>query len=237
MKKFIKIKYFTAMEDQRSRVEPMKIKRDWMSDSPESFAYHCLPLNVANQYGWQVLSREDFSATWDGGESSSALTVSNEKVATSVFGSGVLTIHVDFLLVTSKGTSTYVRGIPNREKENLESLDAMIETDWLPFTFTYNFKFKKPGTVSFEKNEPLFCFFPVDRGYIEDFKITCSEINDDKELFKSFNQYSKSRSDFIASQVYGTRQKFYSNGTSPDGDKQDIENHLKTVRISNPKPE
>ena len=31
------------------------------------FAYRCLPLNIANAHGWEVLSPAGFSAIWHGG--------------------------------------------------------------------------------------------------------------------------------------------------------------------------
>jgi hypothetical protein len=35
-----------------------------------------------------------------------------------------------------------------------------METDWLPFTFTMNWKFTRPGRVIFEKDEPI-CFITL----------------------------------------------------------------------------
>ena len=36
-------------------------------------------------------------------------------------------------------------------------LEGIIETDWLPMTFTMNWMFTSPGTVTFKAGEP-FCF-------------------------------------------------------------------------------
>ena len=37
-----------------------------MDDSDRRFAYRCLPLNIANAHGWELLCTTAFSAIWDG---------------------------------------------------------------------------------------------------------------------------------------------------------------------------
>ena len=48
-------------------IRPAEATRDWMDKTNESFAYRCLPLNIANAHGWEVLSPCDFTAFWRGG--------------------------------------------------------------------------------------------------------------------------------------------------------------------------
>ena len=45
-----------------SEIKQLTIKRDWM----DSNAYKCLPITLANSYGWGVYSLEDVSLIWDG---------------------------------------------------------------------------------------------------------------------------------------------------------------------------
>ena len=33
-------------------LRPAPLERDWMDASGERFAYRCLPLSIANAYGW-----------------------------------------------------------------------------------------------------------------------------------------------------------------------------------------
>jgi hypothetical protein len=47
-------------------------------------------------------------------------------------------------------------------KDGIQPLVGLIETDWLPFPFTMNWIFTRPGTVKFEKGEP-FCFITPGR--------------------------------------------------------------------------
>ena len=48
-------------------IRPAPPTRDWMDATSDSFAYRCLPLNIANAHGWELLSPIGFSAKWSGG--------------------------------------------------------------------------------------------------------------------------------------------------------------------------
>jgi hypothetical protein len=39
-----------------STIRPASATRDWMDRTQSSFAYRCLPLNVANSHGWESLA-------------------------------------------------------------------------------------------------------------------------------------------------------------------------------------
>ena len=46
------------------QLRPAPARRNWMDELPH--AYKCLPLVLANQWGWQLLCPTDLVATWDG---------------------------------------------------------------------------------------------------------------------------------------------------------------------------
>src|SRR4051812_19074911 len=47
-------------------LRPSPVRRQWMSEHPG--AYQCLPMVVANQWGWQVLCPTDVRVAWDGAD-------------------------------------------------------------------------------------------------------------------------------------------------------------------------
>lgn len=217
------------------KIVPLSAKREWMNLTGSAFAYRCVPLNVANTYGWAVINPENFTAEWNGEEGIDAIKVRFDNpysnFAASHFGHGVLTISVDFILKTDPGISVFVRGIPNNILDNIVPLDGIVETDWLPFTFTYNYKFIKPGIVEFKKDEPLFSFFPIQRGFIEDFSITPTKIEDDKDFFEDYKKYRDSRNSYLEHND-GSFQKFYANGTGADGKAFNAPNHNKKTSVA-----
>lgn len=225
-------------------IVPLRRKRDWMDNTERSYAYECMPLNIANEYGWAVLSPVKFSATWDGTENLDCITIKYPDSKTfdfahSHFGHGVLTISVDFVIQTPPEISLYIRGVPNEPVEGLQPLDAIVETDWLPFTFTYNYKFIKPCTVTFEKGEPLFLFFPIKRGEIESYKIVNQHIDQSPSLKSAYNEYSNSRQLYLDNmddpKIAKQTQRYYSNAKRPDGGKYSVFNHLKKIILDIPK--
>src|SRR5689334_8953002 len=51
-------------EGWNPRIRPAEATRPWMDATPEAFAYRCLPLNIANAHGWEILSPCSFEAIW-----------------------------------------------------------------------------------------------------------------------------------------------------------------------------
>lgn len=214
-------------------ISTSKVKRTWMDNTPKKNAYRCLPLNIANQYGWTVYSPSNFYAEWNGGNEISDLTTKGFRAAHSVFGNGILTISVDFIIKTEENISTYVKGVSNNPKENIYPLEGIVETDWLPFTFTMNYKFYKPGRVEFYKDEPLFMFFPIERSFIENFDIEYFPVALDEEMYLDYTKYAKSRTKHIVEKIKGW-QKYYVTGNIVD-EKKELINHKTKLNLKEPK--
>jgi hypothetical protein len=184
-------------------IRPAPATRPWMDATPESFAYRCLPLNIANAHGWEVLSPCGFEAVWDGGTSIRAVTIrldpgaSAERAPVSLFGQGVLTFHVEAILRTPPGWNLWVGGSPNRPKDAIWPLTGVVETDWSPFTFTMNWRFTRAGQpVRFEAMEP-FCFlFPVERTAVEAFEPAFAPLDSDPATQDRFRAWSAARDAF-----------------------------------------
>lgn len=233
MENIIKI-YPIFSSSSKMNITPTTIKRDWMSAN-NNHAYSCIPMNVANQYGWTCHSMDKFTATWDGGSSVNSIKIEsnyNKEIATSHFADGILTVLTDFVIKTPKNISIYVRGITNSNKPNIYPLDGIVETDWLPFTFTMNYKFHTPGSVTFEKDEPLFMFFPIERKFIEKFKIEQNIMNSNPELFREYKKYQNARKQKLQGKSSG-KQKFYLSGKVVD-EKKNITNHQSKLNLHNP---
>ena len=215
-------------------VEPLNGRRDWMDNTNDKYAYKCLPLTVANQYGWGVYGPTGFTAEWDGGEDLDSIKIEydqEDNFVASHFGHGILTISVDFLVTTNKSVSIFIQGPPNFFKDGISPLNGIVETDWLPFTFTFNYRFTRPGKVRFEKEEPLFSFFPIQRGYVESFSTSYGSIEENNKLNKDYETYRKSREDYLTNND-GSFQKFYINTSIPNKDF-DIEDHSTKIKIKN----
>lgn len=186
--------------DFRIRAAPHR--RDWMDDSPDRYAYRCLPLAIANTYGWDLLNPGAFQAKWDGGTGLDAITIAKPQGApchhvTSHFGQGILTFHISCLFRTPPGYDLWVMGPANAIRPHIQALNAVVETDWSPYTFTMNWKFTTPDeVVTFAENDPIATIFPIKRGEIETFEPVLRRPEEDAELWAEFSAWRKSRSNF-----------------------------------------
>ncbi|MCA0357273.1 MAG: DUF6065 family protein [Proteobacteria bacterium] len=232
-------------EGWEPRIAPASAKRDWMTATPDSFAYRCLPLAIANSHGWVILNPCGFSARWlgDVGTHSVEIVVDEgadkKRAPVSLFGSGTLTFHVDGIMRTSEGWNLWVGGPPNAMKDGIAPMGGVIETDWAPYTFTMNWRFTRPDHwVRFEENEPFCFFFPTPRGVVDRLKPELRPLEDAPELLESYRGWAASRAAFqewIKANQPKTPadqwQKLYYRGLHPDG-RPGAQDHESKIRLA-----
>lgn len=216
-----------------------------MSATPESFAYRCLPLNIANAHGWEVLSPCSFDARWTGGTGTDQVDirlvsdVAPELRPVSLFGQGVLTFHIAGLFRTPAGWNLWVGGSPNKPKEGIYPLTGIVETDWAPYTFTMNWRFtRRYRWVRFEIGEPICFFYPIQRGYLKQFTPKFVPMESDPDVMHQFHEWSRSRNEFhdrMAQNPPEARaekwQKDYYRGVDPEGTP-GTSNHETKLRVA-----
>jgi hypothetical protein len=224
-----------------------KLPRDWMDSMHDRHAYRCLPLNMANVSGWEILCNQGFEMTWTGGNAAADITiVPDEKdkyidhLVSSHFCYGIATFHTGHLFRTPPGWAVWTTGTPNKFKDGIQPLSGLVETDWLPYPFTMNWKFTRPGTVRFEKDEP-FCYVTLMRPKVlESITPSMKLLSDNDELFEEYETWRKARSTFNNMIEAGNPdaireawQKFYMRGKTPDG--KAAKNHTNRRRLAEPK--
>jgi hypothetical protein len=173
-----------------------------MDRTPDKFAYRCLPLNIANAHGWLILNELPFLATWNGGSGLDAISIQAcgtgaPLLARSHFGSGVLTFNVTALFRTEPGYDLIVTGPFNQPKDAIQPLTGIVETDWIPFTFTMNWKFTRTDhQVAFERDEPFCMIFPIKRGFVEEVVPVVHSMQEDDEVRQAYEAFARSRTRF-----------------------------------------
>jgi len=176
-----------VLDGHTVNMRPAPVERTWMEETGDRFAYRCLPLNIANAYGWEILCNAGFTAEWNGENGLDAVSVLPDEGTTasaiSHFGNGVLTFHVPCLFRTEPGYDLMVQGPINRPRDAIVGLTGIIETDWSPYSFTMNWIFTAAATpVRFEKDEPFCHVFPVKRGALEAIEPEIRALSEDPEL-------------------------------------------------------
>lgn len=238
------MKLFAYLIDgHQVEIRPAPAERDWMDASNQRFAYRCLPLNIANAHGWEILCPSAFTAIWSGnpglGEVHVQASDNAEPPALSHFGQGILTFHLPCLFRTERGFDLMVQGPINRPKDGIAPLSGVIETDWAPYTFTMNWMFTRSETsVSFAQGEPFCHVFPVRRSDLEATEPEQRMLSENADLKRQFESWTQSRSQFNAdlkrpdSAASADRwQKHYYRGLDAEAQETPIEDHRTRLRL------
>jgi hypothetical protein len=202
-------------------------KRPWFTPH----FYRCLPLTIANQYGFLVAADFDFSVTWNGGDDIKDLIIErhgneNSKISIdSHFGHGIFTVGLPFILRTPPGINLMTINPPNYVIPNSTVMSGSVETDNLRHNFTINIKTQIPGiTVEYKKGAPLAALLPVQRYFPESFDMVNAKeifsqgtIDEEVQSIRDFSDYRTTveptlknhvnRQYFLGNDVYGNEFK------------------------------
>lgn len=213
--------------------------RPWMDETTNQYAYRCLPLTIANQNGYEIATSEPIKVIWNGGNAIEDIYIETSPagrgIVTSHFGFGVLTFHTNLMPRTPKNVNVRAGGPPNNPKRGITPLEGIIESDWNPSTFTMNWKMTEPfHEVVFDAYEP-FCFVqPMPRGYVEDFTAVIRPIENRKDEYERYTQWSESREKFNEKLDKNDWQKHYFQGVYNDQSRCPIDHQTK-IKLEDPK--
>jgi hypothetical protein len=169
---------------------PGRQSRNWMDAFISRHPYRCLPLNMANTTGWEIMCS----------------------------------------------------GSPNHVKDGIQPLVGLIETDWLPFPFTMNWIFTRPGRIKFEKGEP-FCFITLtEHKKVEQFQPVIRTLESNPVMKGQFEAWNRQRTDFNTRLASGDPdaakeawQRFYFKGELPEDLGAAPETHSNKRRLKMPR--
>src|SRR5690348_3166373 len=238
-----------ALNDHPPEVRPARAKRQWMDDFPDRHAYRCLPLSIANAFGWEVLCPAPVEINWNGGMAIEDIEVKAlddlpsgapvEHFCRSNFSRGIITFHLDYVIETEPGWGILATGPFNDPKPTASPLTGLMESDWLPYPFTMNWQLTRPGITRFEEGEP-FCFLvPVPRHVLPNTEVQIHRMSDDAGLEARHNQFRNARESFMERIRAGDQdaikeawQRHYFVGRHPDGTLGT--EHLNKLRLREP---
>jgi hypothetical protein len=163
-------------------------KRDWF----HPHFYRCLPLTIANGYGFIIKSEFDFSFIWNGEDSKESILFEFDQNKgdldklypriESHFGHGVITINPPFTLRTPPGVNLMTINPPNYIVPNVTVMSGVVEADNIRRHFTINLKIQIPHIkVNIPAGTPLAAIIPVPRYYADEFELKYAEDIFDEE--------------------------------------------------------
>ena len=218
-----------SLDGKQIDVQPASAERPWIDDTRDQFAKRCLPLVAANAHGWQIRLLDGCWLKWNGGIYPKGLKVKTDSGTSdhiaSHFGHGILTFKVHCLFRTEPGINLWVTGPVNSFKDGIQPLSGLLESDWMPYTFTMNWQVtRKRKWIRFEKSDPIAQVFPVPRGIVDTTEPELRSLATEDALNEMVLGWHKSRREFIEAlkardpaTVSQAWQKHYFRGQYPDG--------------------
>ena len=195
---------YSVMRDPPLLV-PASPARQWMDELPDRHGYRCLPLSIANAHGWCIVAPVAIEAIWNGGPKAEDIRIrsledpaSHPEFVQSHFAQGILTFHTGYLFRTPVGWNTFVCGPTNHVKDGVMPLTGIVETSWLPFPFTMNWRFSRPCRVRWERGEPFCMVFPVSASTISETVPEIRALESNPELQADYQIWSISREQFLS---------------------------------------
>jgi len=181
------------------RLVPASPDRFWMDFTTQGWANRCLPLRIANQCGWFLMNEDEFEVEWNGKPQLDGVKIrptGDRPLAhvSSMFGFGTITWGIPYLFRTAPGFNMLARGPANFFKDGVVPLDGLVETDWLPYPFTMNWKITRPGQkIKFGREDPICMLIPMRRGDVEAFTPEIRNLRSEPELQASYAAWHQRR--------------------------------------------
>ncbi len=223
--------YPIAAPENLPLLQPAPRIRQWQRNTAESFAGRCLPLNMANNNGWELLLPGGFDAVYTGHRGLASIAIyphgDGPCIAGSHFGEGMLTLFTGYLFRTSANVHLQLSGPTNFFRDGVHALTGLIETDWSPYNATMNYAFTRAGRARFRKGEPFAQITPLPANYVNEFEVSFGQLErDEPQTAEDFAAWSQSRKAFnhgLATldpdTVKEKWQKLYYRGLYPDGER------------------
>jgi hypothetical protein len=222
------------------KLEPAANTRAWMDATEGRFAYRCLPLVMANQFGWIIRCPLTFEVYWNGDDVPGRGLVFNfddpDNYLCSYiqdhFGDGILTFSVPYLFRTEPDYGLIVRGPTNAWVPGAAPLDGFVETDWLESSFTMNWKIVEPNrVVRFDKGFPICMVQPYPKALLEGTTTRLVPLEANPELKANHDKWANSRDSFNRNpeRKASEWQKDYFQGKTQAGDR--VEGHLTRLKL------
>jgi hypothetical protein len=236
-----------AVSPQPPPLVPASPTRAWMDAFPGRHPYRCLPLSIANAYGWEIQSPCHFEVRWNGGPDAKDIQFvaldgfpGIKHFINSNFTHGIVTFHTGYMFRTDPGWNLLAGGPLNLPRHGIVPLTGVIETDWLPYPFTMNWQFMRPGTARWAKGEPFCLIFPVPQGVLEKITPEIHDLNDNLPLKQEYDAWRAQREQFLVKYHAGDEktlkeawQKYYFQGKMA-GSGETVPHHVSKMRLNPP---
>lgn len=170
-----------------------RVKRDWMDATHNKHAYQCMPMTVANVYGWELLLPCEVRVVWRG-ENNQVELLNSPKFVVPAGIIRMITFPIGWRFRTEPGYSIQIGGSPNLVLPGAHALSAIVPTDWWPDEFQMNWMITDPDReVIFPEGFPFMFFTVVKNEVVEGTKLVLDSLPESRETIQSRIKYGESK--------------------------------------------
>jgi len=174
------------------------IKRDWFINH----AYFCLPLTIANQYGFGIKSLSTFDVTWNGGDRPEDVDIkfidksnSTFQIISAHFGMGTFSMQNHMVWKTPENINLITMNPPNMFIDGITNMNGVVEADNLKRDFTFTLRITRPNhTIRINRGDIISAILPVQRYVADKFKL----VRGDEEFGQDYVNHIKDQSQKFA---------------------------------------
>ena len=197
-----------------AKIEQLSVKRDWMDETFDKHAYHCLPVSLANTLGWALSYPEDIIAVWDGTrgpEKEHVKIISGSKYASCDNGNGTIRINTGLIFETDEQTSIMMYQPPNMFIPHGQAMTTVISSGWYKKIAPVVWRIDEPNVEFVIKaNQPFITFMPISLTKLKDIEVDIVKADFDETYFLNNKAYDKKFNEINQS---GRWTDFYRNAT------------------------
>lgn len=183
-----------------AEIKQISIKRDWMEETDNKHAYHCMPVSLANTLGWAISFPKDISFIWDGISDTSqshVKIIKGQEYCSTARANATVSFNTYLRLETDENTTILVMPVPNKFNENSQCFTSLISTSFYESMLPVAWKILKPNVEIFiPAGDPVAVFLPISLTKLQEFEVLIKnklEINKDSNDIKNKLEYIKEK--------------------------------------------
>lgn len=161
--------------DRPAIIEQLSVKRDWMDDTPEKHAYHCMPVSLANTLGWGISFPEDISFIWNGvcdTTDSHVKIIKGKDYCFTSRGNATISFNTHLTIRTDEDVTTLVMPVPNQFNDAAQCFTNLISTSFFKSPIPVAWRITKPNVeINIPAGTPVAAVIPLSINTVQDFEM------------------------------------------------------------------
>lgn len=202
------------VNSKSANISQLSVKRDWMDETFDKHAYHCLPVTLTNGLGWGISFPEDITFIWDGVSDSTnghVKILSGEHYCSANRGNATISFNTNLYFKTDQNTSTLVMPVPNQFIDGVQCFTTLISTSFFKSAIPVAWRITKPNVeITIPAGTPVASVIPISIKNLETYELLLEDVTLTQEDLEEMRDYGNAVHKY---NMQGKWSNFYKNAT------------------------